>query len=1136
MSEHNPDGRVPLSPSADTSANSPRAFAVHGGPGESATSLLPPVGRSRSAGERDSHAPAASLLPTDIPPPPVPVPGSVSRVAGLPVVPGYEILGVLGRGGMGVVYKARQIGAGRIVALKMIRGGGDAPPEERRRFAAEAQAAARLQHPNIIQVYEVGEHDGQPFFSQEFVRGGSLADRLDGTPVAARDAARLAAAMADGVAAAHASGVVHRDLKPANVLMAEDGSPKIADFGLAKRLDAIGGHTQSGALLGTPSYMAPEQAFGNVREVGPGADVYALGAILYELLTGRPPFKGETTFDTLRQVRDVEPVQPGRLNPRLPRDLETVCVKCLHKEVYRRYHSAAELGDDLRRFLNREPVRARPVGLLARGLLWSRRNTALAAASVLTVGALVAAAVTGVLSAVAQAQASEVIRQQQASTQAALEESEKNRKLLQAAVDQLRLTDGRRRAALVLSADLALSQGMALCDQGDVGKGLLLLTKALEVLPPEAGELDRLIRLNLSDIARRRRLPRAFFPHNAVITDAAISADGRLIVTAGKDGRARFWEAATGRPTGIVLTHFKSVTCVALSPDGRTAATACEDHNARMWDTATGRPLCGLLVHDSAVWSVSFSPDGKTLATGAAGGQARLWDAANGEAVGPVFAHGNEVNCIAFSPDGKSILTASQDRQARLWDRASGRVLAVFPHAAEVNVVAFSPDGTLVATGCRDRNAWLWKLSDHPPLGQPLPHNSNVEAVAFSPQGDKLVTGCSDGTFRFWDVAARRPLDTFSHQGAVSAVNFSRDGRTVLTGSHDGTALLWGADLAHPDPPAIVHPAVVASVAFSPDGKSVLTACKDGRVRVWERSTRRQLGAPLDHGRDLQTMAISPDGRTVLTGGPSSAVQLHDFASGRLIVRVSAPGGVNCATFSPDGKLILAGCPDASARMWFADTGQPFGNPLPHKDAVECVALSPDGRFALTGSKDQAYLWDVRTSQPLFPPFGHSQAVRSVAFNPDGRTCATGDAEGLVRLWTADTGKPVGPTLKERGGEVRSIAFSPDGRLIVTGTAGGMTQLWDTATGRAIGLPRRHRTAVNSVAFDPRGEVVLAGCADGTAQLTDVPTQLPGDVELITGWSQALTGMRLDPDGVFRGLGNQAWQRARELLSRPPAR
>ena len=304
------------------------------------------------------------------------------------LVPGYEILGELGRGGMGVVYKARQIGLGRLVALKMILAGEHASRADMERFRTEAESIARLQHPNIVQIHEVGEHDGKPFFSLEFCAGGSLDRKLDGTPLQPREAARLVETLARAIEAAHGKNVIHRDLKPANVLLGENDTPKVTDFGLAKKLDAAG-QTASGSIMGTPSYMAPEQARGKSQEIGPACDVYALGAILYELLTGRPPFKAATALDTVLQVISDEPVPPTQLQPKTPRDLETICLKCLHKIPAKRYATAAALADDLGRWLAGEPIQARPVSATERAAKWIRRNSvvsALAAAVLLTLG------------------------------------------------------------------------------------------------------------------------------------------------------------------------------------------------------------------------------------------------------------------------------------------------------------------------------------------------------------------------------------------------------------------------------------------------------------------------------------------------------------------------------------------------------------------------------------------------------------------------------------------------------------------------------------------------------------------------------------------------------------------------------
>ncbi len=362
-----------------TAADRPESSAVSRAPGDVEVAP-PPPGRETEEGPtvHDLVAPPSAGAPAATDAVAAPLPAARQTSGNRPSIPGYAILDVLGRGGMGIVYKALQTDLNRLVALKMILAGAHAGPEERARFRREAEAVARLQHPNVVQIYQVGEQDGLPFFSLELAAGGSLADQLRGTPQPARPAAELAETLARAVQAAHERGIVHRDLKPANVLLTREGTPKITDFGLAKCLDVEGSPSATGDIMGTPNYMAPEQAAGKVKQIGPAADVWALGAILYELLTARPPFVGETALDTLGQVMMQEPVPPRRLQPKVPRDLETVCLECLRKEPAKRYASALALAEDLRRFLDGRPIQARPVGPAARALKWARRHPGLA--------------------------------------------------------------------------------------------------------------------------------------------------------------------------------------------------------------------------------------------------------------------------------------------------------------------------------------------------------------------------------------------------------------------------------------------------------------------------------------------------------------------------------------------------------------------------------------------------------------------------------------------------------------------------------------------------------------------------------------------------------------------------------------
>ena len=717
---------------------------------------------------------------TPIPPPTPPL---------LPSVPGYEILGELGRGGMGVVYQARQLGFNRIVALKMILSGSHACAEERERFHIEAQAVARLQHPNIVQVHEVGEHEGKPFFSMEFCPGGELDRKLNATPLPPAEAAALVETLAQAVHHAHERGVVHRDLKPANVLLAEDGTPKITDFGLAKRLDEAG-RTQSGSVLGTPSYMAPEQAGGRSKEIGPATDVYALGAILYGCLTGRPPFQGPSALDTLTQVLTADPVPPRQLQPRTPHDLETICLKCLEKQPARRYATAAELADDLGRWRRGEAVRAQPPSLGY--LLWKqfRRHRApltVAAGMIVLLVAVVTTAFVLLLAAWDRAQKNyETADQRRKDVEKKEGELRSALQQKQDALDAEQRTRDRLNKQLSILARSYADRGDAEFRAGNVRDSLNWMLRAYEVAPGTDPLRPSYFR-RIPD--RGRSFCRLTLWHDGAVNAASFSPDGRTVVTTSWDRTARLWDAESGKEL-LRLTHDAEVWAASFSPDGRTVATASDDKTARLWDAAGGNEL-HRLAHDGPVYAVSFSPDGRTLVTASRDGTARVWDVAGGTELYRLR-HEDAVWGASFSPDGRTIATASRDGTARLWD-AAGKELRPFHHDGPVNVAWFSPDGRTLLTASGDRTAGLWDVAGGQEL-QRFPHDAEVLGASFSPDGRTVVTASYDHTARLWDAASGKELQRFPHDAEVLGASFSPDGRTVVTVSRDKAARLWEVD------------------------------------------------------------------------------------------------------------------------------------------------------------------------------------------------------------------------------------------------------------------------------------------------------------------------------------------------------
>jgi serine/threonine protein kinase/WD40 repeat protein len=772
----------------------------------------------------------------------------------------YELLEEIARGGMGVVYKARQVGLDRVVALKMILAGQLASETDVQRFHTEAAAAAKLDHPGIVPVHEVGEHQGQHYFSMGYVEGQSLADKLVDGPLPPREAAELTKKLAEAVAYAHEEGVIHRDLKPANVLLDKSGQPRITDFGLAKKLEADSHLTGTGQILGTPSYMPPEQAAGTTAEVGPATDVYALGAVLYALTTGRPPFQAANPMDTLLQVMEKEPVPVRQLDAAIPRDLETICLKCLEKSPERRYVSAQELRDELGRFLDDEPIRARPISQTVRVLRWCSRRPAIAATSSLLLLSLILGA--GLVT--WQWRRAEIARDRAQSALAVARSEQKK-------------ADLARHKAQLLSASLAADQGIRHCQGGDLGAGMLWLARGLMNIPSDAVDLEYDLRANLGGWYRNLHRLHGLLEHDGPVSCVVFSPDGTMVLTGSRDGSCRLWKVNSGAPVGSELKHASSVSDVAFSPDGKLFVTATDSEIVRVWDASNGEEARPPIHVGTAAPKIAISARGRLLTAGP-GGECRLWDIESGTPVGePVKAH-VAITAVACHPTRDQFVTVGDEIQLRFWETSTARPLGDPVQTTGAIAIAFSPDGSRFATGhTASFSARLWDTASRRPV--PIPdgakrqgvsgafqHKSWVVSVAFSPDGARLLTGSRDGTSRLWNVRTGQPIGPpLQHGTAVRDVAFNADGQTVATVSQDSFARLW--ELGPGSRPAITmrQPGAIRAVAFSPDGQTVLAGGEGSIVRRWNAANGKSAGPALSHDGPVRDVAFCPDGKKFLT-------------------------------------------------------------------------------------------------------------------------------------------------------------------------------------------------------------------------------------------------------------------------------
>jgi WD40 repeat protein/serine/threonine protein kinase len=1052
----------------------------------------------------------------------------------------FEILGHLGEGGFGLILLAYDPRLRREVAVKVPRLGSLLSPALRERFLREARAAGALDHPNIVPIHEAGEADNVCYIASAYCRGPNLAVWLKqrNEPVPFRMAAWLVAELAAGVEHAHGRGVLHRDLKPSNVLLEPLGEgrsadeagdfgfmPRISDFGLARLQNEDGDATASHAVLGTANYMAPEQALGRSHSVGRAADVYALGAILYELLTGRAPFAGDSELDTLQRVGIEEPVGPVRLRPRTPRDLETICLKAMAKEPRRRYPTAFELASDLRRFLASEPIQARPVGGIERTWRWSRRRPALAVAIALVLTLLTTVTALSISFGVYQTRAKDnlaevasELRRERIQTKEALHEAQRQRSL------------ATQRLAIA-----ALDRGLQLCEQQKVAEGLLWLVRSLETaatLRLVEPDLDQTIRLNLSSyggqfLRLRNMLPNETFDPGGI--HMAMFRDGGESVVTFESKVCRLWNLSTGRSTPWPVIHRTQTAAIAITADGRKVATNV-DQIIRIWDANTGDALTPPLPPHGPITCMQFSPDGAILAAGGAGHTVHLWDSTNGKERMPPWHHDGALLTLEFSPNGQTLVTGGKDRTARIWDLAAGKpVGAPLQHDGYVQTVDFSPGGELIATGSDDRTARIWDSATGRPIHPACVHPDEVRAVAFAPNGKTLFTVGRDRTLWQWDVATGRLLHqyTIAHKNIISSLAVSPTGRTLLTTSYRDAAKLWELpdELAGANR-AFRHQGAIRDVAFSPNGRLILTGSDDQTAQLWGGVDFQPMNAPLRHRGRVLTVAFSPNGEIVATGGADGRVQLWRTTSGdRLAIELQHPNQVNAVAFGPDARFVLTGCADSMIRLWGASTGN-LQWQLASRDggSVEDLGFSPEGSQILTGGGgEKAFLIDVSTGRPVDWAIDHEGRVTSVAFSPTGQVALTGSGS-VARQWDLRNGRPLGLPL-QHGDSLTVVAYSPDGATIITTSRDKTARFWSAATSKPLGPPLRHESVVLAAAFSPDGRQVVTGALDGTARVWPVYDAISGDVDEVRSVVAVATGLELDETDTVRILEPQTWAR-----------
>jgi WD40 repeat protein len=1014
----------------------------------------------------------------------------------LPAIPGYEMLGRLGQGGMGVVYQARQVRVNRLVAVKMLRAGDRARPQEHFRFRLETEAVGRLQHPNIVQIFEVGEVDGCPFAVLEFVEGGSLAQRLAGGPLRPAEAAALVETLARAIQVAHDHGIIHRDLKPGNVLLAgaaADLVPKVADFGLAKQLDTDSGQTSTGVIVGTPAYMAPEQAAGHAALVGAATDIYALGVVLYECLTGRRPFEADSVMKVLKKVSEEEPLPPRKIAPGLPRDLEVVCLKCLRKEPVQRYQSARALADDLHHYRQGEPIQARPVGRMGRAWAWSRRRPALAASYLLAALALLLGA--GAVGAVWLWRDAEAARRLAEGAQERAEQARAGETAAKEALDQVLYLE---------RVELAHREWLA----SNVSRTLQLLDECPEARRGWEWHYVRRLPEPMLDFARP--LPDG----TQTASDwVALSPDGRHVVAGSRINGLRIWDGETGRelavlegsglprnPQGGHGTASAQPVRAQFTHDGLRVIGGSPACAVGEWDAVTGKLLRRRGRLPFRPGCLAAHPDDRHVATGAFGSGAptanvAILDLDNSEPARMLAGHRAPVSAVAYSPDGSRLASGAQDGEVILWNVADGKAVLKLPRLTDRIVgVALAPDSKRVAAVAVDGSLAVWQAADGKELLMVNTSGVGAKAVTFV-GNERVAAGMVNGEVSIWEVAARRKAFSLrGHRGPspqVNSVAATTDGRRLVSTGGDGKIKVWDATTGPEYRAVRLWDHHVATLGMHPGADLVVALGVDGSAELWYPTGPRRLWKRQISPAILLAAAISRDGRRLAFGDADKVVRVCDAQGNELHALAGHAEPIYSLCFSPDGRYLASGAGkfgvSGEAKVWDLTAPGTGATLTGVRRTILALSFSPDGRRA-TGVDDSGgiVVWDVSTAGEVWHRDGIAETQGRAAYRPDGGLLAMGSSAGRVELLNPDNGDLV-RVLTDRGSSVESVAFTPDGLRLATG--GAQVTLWDIGTGQpALTLPG----SAAGLTFTPDGQRLI-GCEHVGILRTWDATPLPAD-------------------------------------------